>query len=70
MTYYAQFQGYLLPSLINDRITLATLVVGQFLAIILSFSPFTQGDPWLRLGLISLFYSCCCADKFIFTLNY
>ncbi|MDP5213025.1 histidine kinase [Pseudoalteromonas tunicata] len=55
MTYYAQFQGYLLPSLINDRITLATLVVGQFLAIILSFSPFTQGDPWLRLGLISLF---------------
>ncbi|MBE0362640.1 two-component system, LytT family, sensor histidine kinase AlgZ [Pseudoalteromonas ulvae UL12] len=59
MEQYAQFKGHLLPSLFGDRATLATLVVGQFLAILLTFSPLHHDDPWLKFGLVSLFIHVC-----------
>ena len=48
-------KGDLLASLLNERALLAVLVVGQLIAIVLSFSPLITQDPWLMLAPVSLF---------------
>ncbi|MDP4536859.1 histidine kinase [Alkalimonas collagenimarina] len=44
-----------LPAFCQSRGVLAVVVLAQAVAIILAFSPGSEGDPWLRLGVISLF---------------
>ena len=51
----SQIKGDLLASLLNDRALLAVIIVGQLLAIILTFSPLIKSDPWLTLAPVSLF---------------
>jgi two-component system sensor histidine kinase AlgZ len=51
----SQIKGDLLASLLNDRALLAVIIVGQLLAIILTFSPLLHTDPWLTLAPVSLF---------------
>ena len=50
-----QIKGDLLASLLNDRALLAVIIVGQLLAVILTFSPLIHRDPWLALAPVSLF---------------
>ncbi|MCC5826464.1 histidine kinase [Alkalimonas sp.] len=45
----------LLPAFCQNRGILAVVVLAQAVAIVLAFAPGTAGDPWLRLGVISLF---------------
>lgn len=51
----SQIKGDLLASLLNDRALLAVIIVGQLLAIILTFSPLLKSEPWLTLAPVSLF---------------
>ncbi|MCH8538948.1 MAG: histidine kinase, partial [Alkalimonas sp.] len=44
-----------LPAFCQNRGVLAVVVLAQAVAILLAFSPGSVGDPWLRLGVISLF---------------
>lgn len=43
-----------LPSLCRGKMLLRFLVLTQAVAILLAFAPGISGDPWLRLGVISL----------------
>lgn len=45
----------LVPAFCHSRGVLAVVVLAQAVAIVLAFAPDTRGDPWLRLGVISLF---------------
>lgn len=45
----------LLPAFCQNRGILAVVVLAQAVAIVLAFAPGSVGDPWLRLGVISLF---------------
>jgi len=55
MSTLPRHDALLFAALFNERGVLATLVVGQFIAIILAFAPTTADDIWLRLGILSLF---------------
>ncbi|MFC3033900.1 sensor histidine kinase [Pseudoalteromonas fenneropenaei] len=48
-------QRQFLPALFSARGVLATLVLGQILSFLLTFSPTKQIDVWVNLGLTSLF---------------
>lgn len=50
-----QLELQLLPALFNPRGILGAIVLSQLLCGILAFSPLHDGDPWLKLGLVSLF---------------
>lgn len=45
----------LLPDFCQNRGVLAMIVLAQTVAIVLAFAPDAGGDPWQRLGVISLF---------------
>lgn len=44
-----------LPAFCQNRGVLAVVVLAQAVAILLAFAPGSIGDPWLRLGVVSLF---------------
>ncbi|TMO02840.1 histidine kinase [Pseudoalteromonas sp. S558] len=50
-----QSDALLFSALFNERGVLASLIVSQVIAIVLAFSPNTDGDIWQRLGVICLF---------------
>lgn len=50
-----QIKGDLLASLLNDRALLSVIIVGQLIAISLTFSPLYKNEPWLILAPVSLF---------------
>ena len=45
----------LLPAFCRGPVILRALVLAQAVAIVLAFAPGAGNDPWLRLGLISVF---------------
>lgn len=47
-------QSGVFPSLCRGKMLLRLLVLTQAVAILLAFAPGISGDPWLRLGVISL----------------
>lgn len=48
-------KSQLLPDFCHNRGVLAVIVLAQTVAIVLAFAPAAGNDPWLRLGVISLF---------------
>lgn len=48
------------PAFCRGRGVLAVVVLGQAVAILLAFAPDRSGDPWLQLGVISLFVHWIC----------
>ena len=50
----ASEQSGVFPSLCRGKMLLRLLVLTQAVAILLAFAPGISGDPWLRLGVISL----------------